>query len=344
LQIDCLGVSVTRRSMGSKAGMRPPPRSVNAGLLNGPRAAASLPVMIDRRILLAAGLAATPLTAAAALARGSVNLTYLGNAGWRIDDGRTVIVVDPYVTQFRNGGKDNANTEEDQIVRPDEAQIAAHIPRADYILITHSHTDHMTDAPVVARRTGAVIIGSESTAALARANGVPDKQLIIIKGGEDLEFGAFSLRVAPSLHTELFAKHYNNLDVSGAVAADLKPPLRESAYREGGTFAYLLRLAGHRILIMGGMNYIEREMQGLRPDIALIGSGSSRKEVYDYSGRLMRALGDPPVVLPTHWDSYGATTPEKAREGARAFAQEIRAASPRTRVIIPDYFKPMSFP
>jgi hypothetical protein len=40
--------------------------------------------------------------------------------------------------------------------------------------------------------------------------------------------------------------------------------------------------SGHRILITGSMNYIEREMQGLRPDIALIGSSASRREIYDH--------------------------------------------------------------
>jgi hypothetical protein len=53
----------------------------------------------------------------------------------------------------------------------------------------------------------------------------------------------------------------------------------------------------------------------------------------------MRALGDPPVVFPTHWDSYGNTTPEAARKGAETFAAEVRAASPKTRVIVPTYFQ-----
>jgi hypothetical protein len=51
---------------------------------------------------------------------------------------------------------------------------------------------------------------------------------------------------------------------------------------------------------MESMNYIEREIAGLHPDIALVGSGSSRKEIFDFTGRLMRALGCPAKVLPTH--------------------------------------------
>ena len=43
--------------------------------------------------------------------------------------------------------------------------------------------------------------------------------------------------------------------------------------------AYLLRLAGHQVLVMGSMNYIEREMEGLRPDIALVGANNERSEI-----------------------------------------------------------------
>ncbi len=86
------------------------------------------------------------------------------------------------------------------------------------------------------------------------------------------------------------------------------------------------------------MNYIEREIDGLRPDIAIIGAGSDRKQIYAYAPRLMRALGNPPVVLPTHWDDYAIKPRAEALQGVNRFAAEIRAASPRTKVVVPDYF------
>jgi L-ascorbate metabolism protein UlaG (beta-lactamase superfamily) len=304
--------------------------------------------MIDRRCLLIAAVwAALPLPSVAKVpVREPLTLTYLGNAGWRIADGHTVVIIDPYVTQFREQRLANPNTadDRDEVLIPDETLIAEHIPRADFVLVTHSHSDHLLDVPTVAKLTGAVVIGSEGSANIARAQGVPEKQLIIARGGDDLDFGRMSVRVIPSLHSQLFSKHYNNSEFAGPVAAGLKAPLHESAYHEGGTFAYLLRLGGHRLLIMGSMNYIEREMLGLEPDIALVGSGTSRKEIYAYSSRLMRALGDPAVVFPTHWDSYANATVEQSRREVEQFAAEIKAASPHTRVIIPEYFKPTTLP
>jgi len=73
-----------------------------------------------------------------------------------------------------------------------------------------------------------------------------------------------------------------------------------------------LRIGGHEILIMGSMNFIEREMEGLRPDIARVGSNSQRHEIYDFTGRLMRVLGHPAVVLPTHADAHGGPPPSDA--------------------------------
>jgi L-ascorbate metabolism protein UlaG (beta-lactamase superfamily) len=274
-----------------------------------------------------------------------IRISYLGNAGYQIEDAKKVILVDPYLSQFRPGGMGptDLNDKTDPILTPDTAGIDKRISRADYILITHSHSDHLLDAPYIAKKTHAVIIGSRGTVRIARVRGVPEEQTITVKGGEDYFFDDFSLRVIPSLHSPLLKKRYNNLTWAEDVPPHLKMPIHESAYREGGTFAYLLRIAGHQIFISGSMNYIEREVEGLRPDIAIVGSGASRKEIYDYTGRLMRALGCPATVFPTHWDSFGSMSHEQAVKGAEEFASEVKQACPDTNVIIPDYFKTIDF-
>jgi hypothetical protein len=110
----------------------------------------------------------------------------------------------------------------------------------------------------------------------------------------------------------------------------------------GGILAYLIRFHGHQILAFGGMNYIEREIVGLEPGVALIGDGASRKEVCDYSGRLMRGLHFPAMVLPAHWANflapYGASQ-QPSLNALQSYIQEIRAASPKTKIIVPKYFE-----
>ena len=184
------------------------------------------------------------------------------------------------------------------------------------------------------------MIGTESTENVLRAYSVPEEQLLTVRGGEDYQFSSFSLKVIPSIHSPLDHKHYFS---SATAPAGMKAPLTmEQIHPEGGTLAYLIRLHGHQILAFGGMNFIEREMVGLEPDVALIGAGASRKEIYDYSGRLMRDLHYPAIVLPTHWDNFLApfeASQQPALEALQSFVQEIVAASPKTRVIVPKYFE-----
>jgi len=305
-------------------------------------------------LLLFAALVA--LSPANAEPRRPIQIAYLGNAGWQISDGKTVILVDPYISEFRPAERREQITADDPIATPWTAGIDEHIRKADYILITHGHEDHMLDAPYISRKTGATIICSDSAANIARAYGIgnidknapdprtiKDQKLIVVRGGEDFQFEDFSLEVIPGLHTALFDKRYNDGFWADSTPPGLTAPLHESAYAEGGTFIYLLRMAGHRIFIMGSMNYVERNIEGLRPDIAIIGAGSSRSEIYNYAGRLMHALGNPPIVLPSHWDDYGTKPRAEALKGVHVFSDEIRAASPRTKVIVPGYFLPMTF-
>lgn len=291
----------------------------------------------------AAGAGAAPLAA------GELRLTYLGNAGWEITDGRRVVLVDPFLTQFARWqpGARPEGPDPDALYVPDTALINRHVSRADYVLITHGHSDHALDAGYIARRTGAVVIGSEGTANLARAHAVPENQLITVRGGEDYDFDDFSVRAVPSIHSALDDKRYfsNGRGIAGTAPRGLKAPLRRRDYQEGGSFAYLLRMAGHEVLIMGSMNFIEREMEGLRPDIALVGANSQRLEIYDYTRRLLRAIGYPALVIPSHADGYGDPKPNAAALADRArFLDEVRAASPRSRTFHPTWFTPIVVP
>jgi len=263
--------------------------------------------------------------------RTPVTLTYLGVAGWQIDSGSATILVDPYFSRPAL----------DKPITPDAAAIAAHAPsRADAIVVGHSHVDHLLDAPSVALRTGAQLIGSESTARFARASGVPDDHIIAVKGGEDYELGAFSLRVIPSLHSALDHKH----GAIGRVIENPALPMTFDQFAEGGTFAYLIRVGGHEVLAFDTANFIERELEGIHPDIAIIAPGL-RGEIHDYTCRLLHVLGDPPLVYATHFDDWkGSAVDEPLDADLAAFSAEVARCSPRTRLVVPKHFVAMTVP
>ena len=143
-----------------------------------------------------------------------VILKYLGTAGWEISDGRTTLLVDPYLSRLNMTSPNDDVLPGDtrkrftpaDAVESDTATIDKHIQRADFILVTHTHTDHALDVPYIARKTGATVIGTESARNLARAYGIAGDKLIVARGGDDLEFegarprsrrqGAFDIEAA----------------------------------------------------------------------------------------------------------------------------------------------------
>jgi len=278
---------------------------------------------------------------------GALRLKYLGAAGWELQSDGLVVLIDPYISRIKYDGEGQKDDPRKDFALTDAPEsdvelIDKVITKADFILVHHAHPDHAMDVPYIARKTGAKVIGTETTKNLLRAAGVPDRQLYAVQGGEDYQFEDFSVRVIPSLHSALGEKRYFNSKRHGA---DFRGPLRLEHFIEGGSLMFLCRINGTEVLTMGSMNFIENELRGIRPDILLAGAGSSRSEIYEYTERLVTVTGFPRIVIPTHWDDF--TVPyenhtvqaQARREKADPFIAEVAAASPRSRAIVPVHLK-----
>src|SRR6202012_5974326 len=106
-------------------------------------------------------------------------------------------------------------------------------------------------------------VGTESTGNLARAYDIPEAQIKVVKSGDTVDLPGGSVRAIASLHGMF------RLPAAGAAArpvpvipAGVKGPLRVGDYAEGGTLAYLIRIAGKRIVLFGSMNFVESELNG----------------------------------------------------------------------------------
>ena len=286
---------------------------------------------------------------------GRLELTHYGAAGWKITDGRTTVLLDPYFTRLRYAGKrfgllpapSSPGDQRpaygfDEIVPSDIATIDEHINEADYILISHAHFNHCMDMPHIAKKTGALVLGNHSTTNIARAYGVDPDQTLSLRGGEDYAFDDISIRAIPSLHSALSDKRYFD---SGIVPEDIQGPLPLKAFSEGGTLAYLVRFPGHEVLLFGSMNYIELEVSGLRPSVILVPAARPRLQIHRYTERLLKATGLPRNVVATHWDiqtfPYGANQ-SLALEQAETFLQEVREVHPQANLVLPLHFETFS--
>jgi L-ascorbate metabolism protein UlaG (beta-lactamase superfamily) len=262
-----------------------------------------------------------PLLAAAAgcvtLSRwfpAELTLTWLGAGGWSISDGTHLVLVDPSFARPEDPLHAAAS---------DPRTVEAHLPaHVDVILIGHAHVDHALDAPAIARRTGALLVGSPEVIAAARAAGVPEPQLKEVRGGERFEVAGGSVRVIPSL-----------------------PPLTGAENgAQVGTVAYLVKLKGTEVLVFDTDTFSERELEGLRPHAAIIATGL-RGRPPGSTCKLMRALGAPRAVLPTHFDDWltPAQTPRsyEGRADLLRFVEEVHSCAPDTRVVEPRVFEPV---
>lgn len=278
-----------------------------------------------------------------------IQLKYLGAAGWEISDGNVVVLIDPYISRLKYGGgghpdDDRPDFARDDVAQSDTALIDSIITGADFILVHHGHFDHLGDVPYIAEKTGAKVIGTETTITILRAYGIPEEQLYAVRGGEDYQFEEFSVRVVPSLHSALGEKHYYDSRRWDADSG-LEAPLRIDEFIEGGSLSFLARFERHDVLTMGSMNFIEREFEGLNPDILLAGVNGSRLGLYDYDERLLKVTGYPPIVIPTHWDNfrlpYGFSQQASIDRNIVPFIRTVEVVSPDSRVIPPTHLEPI---
>jgi Beta-lactamase superfamily domain len=133
--------------------------------------------------------------------QGSMVLKWLGNAGWEIQIGQTIILIDPFLSR----GEANPNAE----WKTDEAAVLRVIKRADYIFAGHSHADHIADVPFIAKKFGSKVIGSRTTTNIALTGGVDKSQLVTI--GRDTITVHYQPGGNRSLDLDVFLEREKNL-------------------------------------------------------------------------------------------------------------------------------------
>lgn len=225
--------------------------------------------------------------------------TFLGVSTILFEDGETAILTDGFFTRPNPKelllGKIAPNPE---VVSQSLAR--AGITKLAAVIVCHSHYDHAMDAPLVALKTGAVVVGSSSTANIARGGDVPEDRIRTPSVGETLTFGKFKVTLLPSRHASTgFA--------TGEIAAPLRPPARASEYREGGSHAVLVEHGARTLLINASAGFAPGALAGRHAETVFLGVGQLGKQertyVENYWREVVRAVGAKRVVA-IHWDNF----------------------------------------
>jgi L-ascorbate metabolism protein UlaG (beta-lactamase superfamily) len=252
--------------------------------------------------------------------KNELSIEWLGINGFRFHHNKKTILLDPWVT------RDNSKV-------CDRSTVAKYIPEADYVFIGHSHWDHLADAAEIYRQTNAVIIGSQTTINICRAQGVPERNLIQFTAGDSLDFGDFNVEFYASVHKQpmLYPGIYDSVPQKINTIKD---------FLEGGTFALRFNFDDLKIINVGSANFLREELQNIKCDYLLAGiAGRSNT----YTEDLLEAVS-PKVVIPTHFDYFETPLEENCVcVDVKEFEHEVKNSFPDIKVAVPIPLKKLKF-
>jgi L-ascorbate metabolism protein UlaG (beta-lactamase superfamily) len=246
-----------------------------------------------------------PPAAASAAAADSVTVTWLGVTTLLFDDGETQILIDgffsrPSLTDILLG-----RPVDNDAARIDYALNEFRIRRLAAIIPLHSHFDHAMDVGAIANRSSASILGSESTAQVARGAGVPEDQITVITGKQTFQFGEFTVTLLPSVHAPIGWR--GTIPLDGKIEEALLMPQPIGAWREGGSFSVVIAHPQGTILVHGSAGYFEDALQAVTVDVVMLGVAGLRSLGKKYAERywqnVVTATGGH-SVYPIHFDDY----------------------------------------
>ncbi|MBM3275538.1 MAG: MBL fold metallo-hydrolase [Candidatus Sericytochromatia bacterium] len=255
---------------------------------------------------------------------------WYGTAAFEVRTARGTVFFDPNFTRDPLGallfGAARA--------KPERWRFAYAQPTA--IFIGHAHFDHFLDAPEFAKRTGATLYASDEALRVARSEGVPERQLSAVRGGQRVAVGDMVVEVLPGRHSEMVTQ----LLAGGSMPAAVKAPLWFLDYKNGPTYTFLVRWRGRTLAHIDSADFDDAAFSGHKADVALfaISGWTYTKDVF---ARLYEDLG-PDVFVPMHHDDFFAPLSEPVVEGPLARLKEAYAAigrdMPGTAILPNDQF------
>ena len=226
---------------------------------------------------------------------------WMGVSTLLVRDGETALLTDGY---FSRPGllQVGLGRIRPSLPRIDDSLRRAGIDRLAAVLPVHTHFDHVMDSAVVAERTGAVVVGGESAANVARGQGLPDSRIMVTEPGARIDFGDFGVSLIES-------EHCPPDRFPGAIIEPVVPPVKTAAYRCGEAWSTLIhhRPTDRRLLIQGSAGFRPGALAGQRAEVAYLGVGQLGVQPVSYIERYwdetVRTVGARTVVL-IHWDDF----------------------------------------
>lgn len=266
-----------------------------------------------------------------------VRVTYFGTNSFLLQSRDGSVLVDPYFSrvgpllQVAVGKR----------IAPDRQRIAeglGRLPaRADYIVVTHAHVDHLFDVPEVARRTGAKVILSPTGFYQASAAGLSRAQMIVPHLGRPVGSGGVRITAFPGDHERLLGMHLYD----GTRREEPRSLSHIWDWKVGEPLIYLIEMGGKRIFISSGSRELLPPASVAPIDLALLGV-SLRESRAIFPAMVRRTR--PRVIQPTHQDDFARPLSDGFYYGLgtdmTAVRRQWNALGRPGDMILLDYYKP----
>jgi L-ascorbate metabolism protein UlaG (beta-lactamase superfamily) len=229
----------------------------------------------------------------------SIRVTWLGTAGIFMTDGKTGILIDPYVSRFGMtrvalGLPLNPDRE---LIKKWAEKIGK--DRITAVIVSHSHFDHVADAPYFALEADVPLIGTESTINVGRGAGMTERKLIAVKPEQTIQIGDFSVKFLESIHGPAL---FGRVPYQGTIDKPLVPPAKAGDYRLGGVFSLLITHPFGTIIHHGSAGFKPGMYDDIRADVLLLGI-AGRGDTTQYLENVVLKT-KAPLVIPIHTDNF----------------------------------------
>jgi L-ascorbate metabolism protein UlaG (beta-lactamase superfamily) len=220
----------------------------------------------------------------------SVTITWLGHSCFALEGDGHRLLIDPYL-----------NDNPVALIKADKAE-------AGFILLTHGHFDHVTDAPAIAKRTGAkVVAGFEVTEWLKREGVAEDKVVPMNPGGAvRLPFGRVKFTIA----------HHSSSTPDGAYG--------------GVPGGFLIELAGKRLYFAGDTAlFLDMKLIGLGGlDLAVLPIGDLFTMGPEDAVEAVKFL-NPKKAAPCHYNTWPPIA-----QNAAAWAEDVHRQTAAQAIVV----------
>lgn len=230
-----------------------------------------------------------------------VTVSFLGVTTLLFDDGESAVMTDGFFTRPSLARTLLTPLQTDP-ARVEYALRRAGVATLDAVACGHSHYDHALDSAAVAHRTGAALVGGESTTQLGRGAQLPPDRIVTVAPGDARTFGAFTL-------TFLESEHSHPDRIRGVIDHAIAQPARARDYKCGETWSILVEheTSGQSALVHSSAGFRPGMLDGHRADVVYLAIGQLGHQppefIEQYWAETVTAVGARAVIL-THWDDF----------------------------------------